>query len=505
MASVRSLDNAFGIDPNGYGYNTNARKGVILRNLVEGADLVMSHITHFYHLAALDYINTDYSDCPISGVPPWSPKDNDTATMVPTAGGTTGDTATTLILHYVQALNIRRKAHEMAALISGKQPCQPMLLPGGVTSVVTTALTSNFNTLIGDPDASIGDSWITAANSGKNILSFINYVYQPDILLVAPIISGFTKASSTQGGSGVAKYLAYGTFPNHSTGTLYISSGFLDATSGVVSPGWTLSTFNQGNIAEHIKYSYYDEGGGANTQLHPSVGVTKPQYGKSGAYTWAKAPRYNGNVAEVGPLARVLINYASAALHGNTNVTVWKDTVDYVMNALGLNNPSILANIPELRSVLGRHAARFIEAKVIATAMTGWLRDIHSQPLTGGTYTHTPIPSGANNSGYGLTEAPRGALGHWIRIAGRRIANYQCVVPTTWNVSPKDDSGVNGPIEKALIGTPIDTGASSAAINRLRVGRIIRSFDPCIACTVHIVTPDRKTIDKFEVSPLPER
>lgn len=509
MASVRSLDNAFGIDTSGYGYNTDAKKGVILRNLVEGADLVMSHITHFYHLAALDYINTDYSGCPITGVPPWDPKDNDSATMVPTAGGTTGPTATALILNYVKALNIRRKAHQMAALISGKHPCQPILLPGGVTSVVTSTMTSEFNKLLGDPTAISGDSKICVENSGKNILSFINHVYLTDVLTVAPIILGFTKASATEGGSGVAKYLAYGTFPNHSTGTLYISSGFLNATNSSVTAGggWTLTPFDQTKIKEQIKYSYYDGGvGDANTNLHPSVGVTIPLYGKANAYTWAKAPRYNDNVAEVGPLARVLINYASAALHNNTNLTVWKDTVDYVMDALGLNSPNIIDNIPELRSVIGRHAARLIEAKVIATKMSEWLRtDLGSIAGTGQTYTYTAIPSGSNRTGYGLTEAPRGALGHWIRISGKKIANYQCVVPTTWNVSPKDDAGVNGPIEKALIGTPIDTTANSAVINRLRVGRIIRSFDPCIACTVHIVTPDRKTIDKFEVSPLPAR
>jgi len=450
-------------------------QGNHIRNIIEGADLVMSHILHFYHLAALDYINT--TSTAINGVAPWSPKDN-TDDMVGSSSATTG-LAGALVLEYVTALDMRREAHRLGAYVSGKQPCTPALIPGGVTKVL--------------------DLTAEAAMSGLlvGIRSFIDTTYIPTIKTAAKAFSGdLLVGTAARGlGAGCKKYLAYGTFPN-SSGSLFITGGFLNATASSVA-SWTVTPLNPANIQEHITYSYYDAGtlGGYN-MLNPSLGVTKPSYGKPGAYSWLKAPRYqtaagsaNTHVCEVGPLARVLVN--SLATGANP---IWLNTVSAVLTDLGLT--PVTSNIPALRSVLGRHAARAIECKVVADEMQNWIAALSSTPTTGQTYTNRTIPK-VSSTGYGLTEAPRGALGHWIRVDGKKISNYQAVVPTTWNMSPMDTYGQNGTVEQAILGTTVTDDATG----RTRVGRIVRSFDPCIACAVHVVSPDKKKVTKFEVVP----
>ena len=469
-----------------------------MRNLIEGADIVMSHILHFYHLTALDYINTGYVGCPISGVAPWWPKDN-TADMVGATSGTTG-LATTLILNYVKALDIRREAHRMIAYADGKHPCTPALIPGGVTNIVRADLASNMQAILGSP----------TGDTGTEIRSFIDNVYIPNVVTVAGAFSGDLLVGDPDVGvgRGCKKYLAYGTFPD-ATGSLFITGGFLDATGPI--SGWVTQPLNTGNIKEYIKYSYYDENGGANDGLHPTVGVTVPQYPKApDAYSWLKAPRYvtgagsatTTHVCEVGPLARVMVNYCA-------NVEPWVSTVNqFITGTLGLPLLAGLANMP---SVLGRHAARALECKAIADTMaTSWIPSLSTTSTTGETYRHRNIPTlpaTGNATGMGLTEAPRGALGHWMRldpvVTGKHyakifkstIGNYQAVVPSTWNLGPKDSDDQPGPVEEALLGTVVTDDATG----RTRVGRIVRSFDPCIACAVHIVSPDKKTVSKFMV------
>jgi len=487
MASVRCVDAGMGYSSSngftvpGTGATNIPVQANYIRNLIEGADLVMSHILHFYHLAALDYINTDSSM--LSGVAPWGNGKDNTSDMV------SNPTADVLVGHYVQALNIRRKAHEFAAHMSGKQPCQPCFTPGGVTNaVITTTLTGNLMTLLGD------NTSLAASNSGTNIRSFIKYVYIPDVKTVAAAFSSqlLYTGTETDAGSGCARYLAYGSFPD-SSGVPYLSSGFLDATAANTA-SWTLSPLDPSLITESVKYSKYDD---SCEGLHPSAGSTQPSPNKSGAYSWIKAPRYNGHSAEVGPLARVLVNAWSAAL-GNNGTQHWLTAVVSFLGSVGLNTN----HIPALRSVLGRHAARAIECDVIADKMVNWINALQTTSATGETYRHREIPR--TGSGYGLTEAPRGALGHWITIEGKKIANYQCVVPTTWNARPRDVNEEVGPIEKALEGIqlPNDTESASA---RVKVGRIVRSFDPCIACAVHIVYPDKNKVVKFELPTLPSK
>jgi hydrogenase large subunit len=293
------------------------------------------------------------------------------------------------------------------------------------------------------------------------------------------------------------KYLAYGTFPQ-SGGNMFLEPGFLTAEHDASITNWSAYSFHPMNIVEHVRYSYYDAGAfNQYDQRNPSVGVTKPYYGKTGAYSFLKAPRYTAggsqHAAEVGPLARVLVNYA-------TGISPWVDTVNNFMSgtiapSVGLNLGAATSQIPALRSVLGRHAARVIECKLVADEMSTWITQLTATTGTGQTYRHRNIPR-ETSTGCGLTEAPRGALGHWIRLDGRKISNYQCVVPSTWNLGPKDRNDVKGPVEQAIEGTVV----TDSETGRTRVGRIVRSFDPCIACAVHLVSPDKKKVTKFKVA-----
>jgi len=490
MASVRCLDSAFGYDGYGSGATDIPDQGRILRNIVEGADMVMSHILHFYHLAALDYIDTDTPGSIIENQSPWSPAAtrNRTDVVGPSLGGSA--LVNTLVLNYVGALNVRRKCHELAAYISGKQPHTPAFIPGGITSVVDDAAISAMSDLItGD-----GGSW-------PGIIDFVDNTYIPDVVTVAKALSGslLVGAASAGVGEGCKKYLAYGTFPNLNApvgeplnaGEGLLIGGFLN-TDGISLGSWNASAVDKWKIKEYIKYSHYEKGLlNAYDGLLPINGVTKVDYQKvtngspSASYSWAKAPRYVSgsevHVCEVGPLARVLVNYA----RGN-------EAVVYAVNNLltGALAPLTTANVPNLRSVLGRHAARALECSIIANTIPSWITSL--TPNTSA-YRHLNIPT-SSATGAGFTEAPRGALSHWIRIDGKKISNYQCVVPTTWNVSPKDTNGQHGPIEHAISGTSVATTA-----DYIKMTRIIRSFDPCIACTVHVVSPDKKKVTKFEV------
>jgi len=389
MASCMNLKDALGVSP--------PNNGRILRNLVLGANFIMSHILHFYHLAALDYINTTG----LIDIAPWVPR-YVTPDMV---------SSRDLVNHYVQALAIRRKAHQMAAIFGGKLPCAPSFVPGGCTEVPTEEKIAAFRTLLDEQR------------------SFISSTYIPDVLTVAGAFPDYYNI-----GKGCGNLLAYGVFDLNASGTskLLRRGRYSDGASGSVDPA---------AIIEYLKYSKYTGG-----NLNPSVGVTNPSANKGGAYSWLKAPRYNDKVHEVGPLARMWVNG------------------DYRRGI----------------SVLDRHAARALEAQKVADAMFGWLGELEvGKPV----YAESSTGSGM---GIGLTEAPRGALGHWITIRNRKIDRYQVVTPTNWNASPKDDSDQHGPIEQALIGTPV-----ADLSQPIEILRVVHSFDPCLACSVHMLRPGK--------------
>jgi hydrogenase large subunit len=403
MAAVEALESAAGLQ-----VPDNAR---IMRNLVLGANFVQSHILHFYHLAALDYI-----DGP--AMPPWQPSWSADKRI---------DAATTGVLvgHYVTALDMRRQAHEMGALFGGRLPHPPAFVPGGFTNSVRPDRIANFQTYL------------------SILLPFIQNTYLPDVAALASFYPDYFKI-----GGGAGNLLAYGVFDLDASGVSKLlkrgrvtnsSRGGDDGEGGSRS---SAGSVDPTQITEQVSYSWYAN---SSNNLPPSSGATTPQYPKNGAYSWLKAPRYQNVPYEVGPLARMTVNG------------------DYT-NGI---------------SVMDRHKARALEALKVAQALQTWVAQLNpSAPV----YQQYSTPGQA--SGMGLTEAPRGALGHWVSINNRKIANYQIVTPTCWNASPKDGAGHRGPLEQAVIGTPIANMAQP-----VEVLRVIHSYDPCLSCAVHVMRP----------------
>ena len=433
-AAVGALDEAFGIAP--------PENGRLLRNLIFGANYIQSHLVHFYQLSALDFVDvaaiTKYtgSDPVLQGVKSWVAGEIRSRSIYPAApllprykGSYAGDAAANMLVvrHYVDALSMRRLAHKMGALFSGKLPHASSIVPGGVTQEVTAKDIMAFGSML------------------RQLRRFITRAYIPDVLAVGKAFGSYLKI-----GAGCGNFLAYGAFPESADGAKRLVG------SGVMIGGKLLK-FDPGKITEDVRYSRLSPPSG----LHPSKGQTRPDSKKAGAYSWIKAPRYDGQVVEVGPLARLMVAY-----HSGDKVV--RGLIDGTVAGLGVK-------LGDLASVMGRHAARAIECKLVADACVRWLGSLRpGQP----TCNKFQIPKEA--AGVGLTEAPRGALGHWLTISKQKISAYQCVVPTTWNCSPRDDKGRPGPVEQALIGTPIaDAG------NPLEAVRVVRSFDPCLACAVH--------------------
>jgi len=428
-ASSFALDEAFGIadaiPPNGR----------VIRNLIFGCNFLQSHILHFYHLAALDYVDVTAAAEYTGSDPtlqtarrflargeagPFVPRyEGDYRLPKALSQAATG--------HYVLALDMRRKAHELLAVFGGKMPHNVGIVPGGVTQ---------------RPEVDTITQFLWRLNE---IRGFIDGVYLPDVLAIAEHYKDYATI-----GGGCRRYLDYGGFPQASGRRFE---------PGVVDADLSVHGLDSTRISESIRHAWYEAG---VDPLPPSEGETRPQPGKEGGYSWIKAPRYDGKVFEGGPLARVLLAY----LRGDSVV---KPLVDDALSALG-------AGPEALHSVLGRHLARAIEAKAVADAMADWVLE-----LVPGDPVYVPYELPSAGEGAGLVAAPRGALGHWVRLEGGRIAHYQCVVPTTWNASPKDDRDQPGPMEQALLGTTVRD-----ADNPFEVVRVVRSFDPCLACAVHV-------------------
>ena len=450
IAATLNLDSAFGIAdkiPN---------NGRIIRNLIQGAHIAQDHVLHFYHLAALDYVNVadvatyEGNNSDLNSVKdfiqrgelgPFFPRYEGDYRLPP-------EINQQAVAHYVKALEIRRIGHEMVSIFSGKIPHSVGVIPGGVTSVPT-------------PDNMLAFLWKL-----RILQDFIDNVYIPDVLAVAGVYTDYAEI-----GAGCKNLLSYGSFDQDGTSPDYTKRERLFK-QGTVSADLKLGELDTDKIAEYVKHSWYEE---STTGRHPSQGETKPQYGKEGAYSWTKSPRYDGKVYEVGPLARVAVTYAS----GDQKMK------ELVEGALG----QLKASPSALFSVLGRHLARALSAKYIADSLEKWVLELKpGEPA----YVEYEIPE--EGVGMGLTDAARGALGHWIEIKDQKIANYQCVVPTTWNVSPMDDNGNHGPIEQALIGTKVKDES-----NPFEIVRIIRSFDPCLACSIHLITSKGRDLGKFRV------
>jgi hydrogenase large subunit len=414
-------------------------------------------LLHFYHLAALDFVDVtkvaeyEGNDPALNAIKSFISRGE----LGPFAPRYEGDyrlpdeVDRQATAHYVQALDIRRKAQEMLALFGGKMPHNCATVAGGVTQHPTVDKIASFLWRLNE------------------IREFIDSVYLPDVVTVAAAYPDYFGI-----GSGCGNLLAYGVFDLEGEEPDYLRRERL-LHSGTVSTDLELGQVDASKIAEYVRHSWYED---PSTGRYPGDGETAPQPGKDGAYSWLKAPRYDDTVYEVGPLARMVVNYVG----GDSAV---KKLVDPVLSYFD-------AGPDALFSVLGRHAARALECKYVADSMAEWVLQLKpGEPV----YREYTIPEEA--SGMGLVGGPRGALGHWIRIEDGKIANYQCVVPTTWNASPKDDKDRPGPIEQALVGTKIKDEE-----NPFEIVRIVRSFDPCLACAVHVITPKGRELGRFRIS-----
>jgi len=429
-ASATAVDEALGlagkVPPN----------GILLRDIMLASNYLHSHVLHFYHLAALDYVD-------VTAVKGYAGSDSDLlavrdfiarghlAPFVPRYEGDyrlSADENMAAVKHYVEALEVRKNAHEMLSLFGGKMPHQCTVCAGGVSTQVTA------------------DKIVKALAYLQSIQEFIDRCLLPDVLLVASRYSDCFDV-----GAGCGRFLSCGGMA---------AGGEALFSPGVLEPDGKLLPFEKEKIAEQIASSRYADASAAATPFDSS---TQPEPDKKGAYSWLKSPRYDGKVCEVGPLARTLVSCAA----GNKRV---KAAVDGLLAK---------ARIPasKLNSVLGRHAARALEAKLIAEALQGTLLKLKpGEPCN----VEAAVPDAGK--GVGLVEASRGCLSHWVVVEGGKIKNYQCVVPTTWNGSPRDAQGQPGPIEQALEKLKIKD-----VKNPFEVVRTIRSFDPCLACAVHVL------------------
>jgi hydrogenase large subunit len=450
IAATLNLDSAFGI----------AAKipdnGRIIRNLIHGAHVAQDNILHFYHLAALDYVNIadvakyEGSDSQLNSIKDFIARGEAGPFLPRYEGDYRLPTAVNqqAAAHYVRALEIRRIGHEAVSIFSGKIPHSVGVVPGGVTSTPTV-------------DKIMAYIWKI-----KIIKDFIDNVYLPDVLAVAAAYSDYAEI-----GAGCKNLMSYGGYDQDGKSADYTTRERLFK-QGTIGADLIPQPLDMNKITEQVKHSWYED---STTGLHPSHGDTKPQYGKKEAYSWAKAPRYDGKVYEVGPVARVAVTYAK----GDPKM---KEMVDGALKHLKVK-PSALF------SVMGRHLARALSAKYTTDQLESWALSLKpGEPA----YTTYEIPDSA--MGMGIIEGSRGALGHWIEIKDKKIANYQAVVPTTWNISPMDDSGQHGPIEQALIGTKVKDEK-----NPFEIVRIVRAFDPCLACAIHVVTPKGREIGQYRV------
>ena len=489
LASVRSVEDALDMR-----IPRNAR---LIRNLIAGMQYVQDHVIHFYHLHGLDWVDVvaaleadpaetarlaaSISDWPASSAASFAAVQKRLTTFVnsgqlgPFANGYWGHPAYKLppaanlmaVSHYLQALDWQRDVIKLHAILGAKNPHPQTYVVGGMAVTV-------------DPNS------VTAINAGSlsemSVLiararDFVDRVYVPDVFAIAGYYKDWAEI-----GAGIGNYLAYGDFPENDSGdpsAFYLPRGrIMGRDLSKVEP------VSQEGVTETVAHSWYADDG-ASEPRHPLQGETEPQY--SGPeppyeslegydrYSWLKAPRFHDQPMEVGPLARMLVAYAS----GQADITAG---VDGILGELGVG-PSALF------STLGRVAARALETKLIAARLGTWLDELSENLGTGDLAVADvslwdPGSWPKTAQGWGLEEAPRGALGHWIVIEDGKIANYQLVVPSTWNLSPRDDQGRRGAVEEALVGTPVVDPTQP-----LEILRTVHSFDPCMACAVHVHDP----------------
>lgn len=480
----------------------------LIRNLVHGMQYVQDHVIHFYHLHALDWVDVvsalsadparaariaqGLSAWPNNGESQFAAVKNRLRGFV--SGGQLGiftngywghpayklppEVNLIAVSHYLEALDWQRDVIRLHTIFGGKNP-HPNFLVGGMACAINL-----------DDTATINAERLTDIHQMiQRAQRFVEQVYWPDLMAVA----GFYKEWAAIGG-GTGNYLACGEFPDgdvRDLDSMYFPRGIiLGKNLSRVHP------YDHNLVKEYISSSWYEYQGGDDVGLHPWQGETKAKYTGPKTpwtylqgldkYSWMKAPRYEERPMEVGPLARMLVAYASG--HKDAQAMVKE-----LMDRLNVGPAALF-------STLGRVAARGLETVLLARRLGTWYDRLVERIKSGDTQTFTkdkwePSTWPATAQGYGFLDAPRGSLGHWVQIENGKIARYQCVVPSTWNCSPRDKQGQPGPYEAALM----DNHPLANPEQPLEILRTIHSFDPCMACGVHVLDATGNVVTKVRV------
>ncbi len=501
LTSVRAVENALNIT-----IPENAR---IIRNIIDGAQHIQDHVIHFYHLHALDWVDVvsalqadpgetaalaqSISTWPRSSANYFKGVQDRVKTFVESgqlglfANGYWGHPAYKLppeanllgVAHYLEALDWQREFIKIHAMLGGKNPHLQTYLVGGMAIPVDP----NSQIAINAQRIAQMKQWAAMARD------FVEQVYIPDLLAIASFYKDWAGI-----GGGLGNYLTYGDFPRK---TIDRPDEFWIPRGVVLNKnlGAPPAAMEQERIAEYVTHSWYTYAGGDEQGKHPWQGETSPRYtgpkppyeflDTDAKYSWLKAPRYDDTPMEVGPLARMIVSYAA----GHPDV---RATVDGVLQKLGVGPAALF-------STLGRVAARGIETLLMTRELDRWIDELAANMARGDLAIHSgerwrPQTWPKEAEGWGFMEAPRGALGHWVRIKNGKIENYQAVVPSTWNGSPRDARGQPGAYEASLIDTPVADPEQP-----LEILRTIHSFDPCLACAVHVLNANGRELTRIQV------
>ena len=524
LATVRAVENAlnYELPPNAH----------LIRNIMLGARYVHDHVMHFYHLRSMDWVDivsaldaspadTARLQCSISD---WHNNSTDYFASIQQklkafvesgqlgifGNAYWGHPAYRLpphanllfFAHYLESLDWQRHESKLLAVFGGRNP-HPNMVVGGMPCAISVrgnnrSDNGGSNALFGGLTAVDQDGIATVGKVISEMQTLVDQLFIPDSMLLAGYYKDYRPETGdlndwTKIGEGLGNFMTFGDFPAMGavcdTDLLIPQGAILDRDLSTIH---AVDPEAPDQIQEFVSHSWYDYSVGKDVGLHPYDGETTPNYtgpsangegytddefGVDGSYSWIKSPRWNGKAMETGPLARISMLMAS----GNQQVT---GMIDDALLQLDLD-------IPALYSTLGRTLARNLETKVFSRALCGWYDRLVSNIEAGDLDTFNdefwdPASWPCEARGVGLVEAPRGALAHYINIENGKIANYQAVVPTTWNGSPRDASGQGGAMEQALLGHRVYNREQP-----IELLRTIHTFDPCIACAVHIAGADQ--------------
>lgn len=492
IVSVRAVENALQLE-----VPLNAQ---YIRNMIIAAHGIHDHIVHFYQLSALDWVDivsalkadpraasalaTSLSDWHRNSVPEFTRVQEKLKAFVASGqlgvfgSGYWGHPAMKLspevnlmaVVHYMQALDYQRRANQIVSILGSKTPHIQNLAVGGVANPI-------------NPDS---QSTLTLERLYKvkalidELGDFVNQVYLVDVAAIGALYADWTAY-----GSGVTNYLSVPDMPLDTRGTrfampgAYIQNAELSTARPIID--YQDKYFEDG-VRESSKHAWYDNDGGA---LHPYVGKTEPQYdgfNDDGKYSWVKAPTFYDERAQVGPLANVLAMHAAGH----------KPTGRHLTRFLAIAGKIAGGDLPmaALHSTIGRHGARAVRCAVLDETLDEQWNLLMANIASGDfdTFNRPLFPRGEIR-GFGYHEAPRGVLSHWVVIRDGKIKNYQAVVPSTWNAGPRDEADNLGPYEASLIGNPVADPEQP-----LEIIRTVHSFDPCLACAIHLLDPQQREL-----------